>query len=499
MTEYNYAETLDSIKAIANIVCGYTADGRDANRNYVGRSWFRVLYYKHDRQYHPAVLEAVKYGPPKHLGLLVLEFPHRAVTAPDRLAYTRDERAGIADKQTLTSVGKYLARHFDLPDHIVRDIVARHVCKSEFRFVRDVHAMVHAVNNGPNSCMKWRKDQFVACDDGISRHPYETYDPKYGWHMAVRYEGDEIVGRALCVEDKDGDDELYWVRSFKRTDNGYSPSDEFLEAWLKTQGYTKRSCYADGQRMAYYIAYRCASEPIAPYIDGDVRTVRIAHDQSCLIIESDEDEAHYKCDNTDGSADDVDGEECDSCGRRCRSSEDMYWVGRGEDEHVCSGCIDDYTYVYGRRGNQYYIPNDDVVCVNDECYDPDYLSDNDIVELENGDYEHLDNAVFIESEDAYYHVDSDRIVQDLHNEYQLLDNCVELESGEYALEDECWQCQSTLDWFHEDDIDPVIVDGETYHPDYAPEGATDDTDDTDDTDKPDADNASEAAANVHTS
>jgi hypothetical protein len=63
--------------------------------------------------------------------------------------------------------------------------------------------------------------------------------------------------------------------------------------------------------------------------------------------------------------------------------------------------------------------------------------------------------VYVESCDAYYHVDDD-------------DTCYAEDTGRYELKDDCWQCQSTYNWYT-DDTDNVEVDGSLYHPDNAPE------------------------------
>jgi hypothetical protein len=102
------------------------------------------------------------------------------------------------------------------------------------------------------------------------------------------------------------------------------------------------------------------------------------------------------------------------------------------------------------------VHNDNAVQTQEgDWYDSDWLSDNDIVELHSGDYTHSDNAVYIESCDAYYHTDDDDIV---HAE----------DTGDYELKDDCWQCTESGDWYT-DATDNVEVDGALYHPDCAPE------------------------------
>lgn len=440
---------------LCRIIAGLAVNWPSPNR-YAGRPWYRTLMIKH-KEMHPAVFEAARYYRPRNWHLLVLEFPYRATTDPNRLAYTRDERAGEQDKQTVTTIGKYLTRHFDMPDHVIRDIVARHTTDDTFKFVHTIDEMVYAVNNGPASCMNW-------CDRSHNRHPYEVYDPKYGWHMALRHDKDgRIVGRALCTHSVDDEDAKYWVRSFKRGD-GYSYADEFLEAWLKGHGYEKRGSYELGQQMARLTNDR--GSLLAPYIDGDERFIVVERD--CLrLVESDDSE--YSCENTDGTAEERNLTECEDCGERI-SDGDHTFVGPYEDRCVCERCLShDYNYAYTRHGNQSYIDSNNVVWVGDDYYDLDFLEDNDIVELHDGEYVHTDDAVYVSSCDEYYAPDDDKVVCDYNGEWQLRDDCVPLANGELALDIECWCCEASGDWYLNDDVEPVIVDGATYHPDNAPE------------------------------
>jgi hypothetical protein len=78
----------------------------------------------------------------------------------------------------------------------------------------------------------------------------------------------------------------------------------------------------------------------------------------------------------------------------------------------------------------------------------------------------------VEANGEWYHIDDDRVVCDHNGDYQLLDDCVKLEDGEYALTDEAWLCAGSADWYLSDDVEPVVVDGENYHPDHVPEQET---------------------------
>jgi hypothetical protein len=420
---------------------------------YCHREWFR----RETRKYklHPVVEAACDVCRPDDWQQLLLEWPHVAESDPSRLAYTRDERAGVADRQTVTTIGKYLFRHFsNMPDHKMRDLAALYGSISECRFVHTMAEMLFHLKRGPSSCMSGDREH--RCDDGVMRHPYEVYDPNLGWHMAVRVEAGQTVGRALCCG-------TTFVRSYKYNPHGGgSPTDETLEAWLEQQGYIKEYAW-EGQKIRHYVTKYDGT--LAPFLDGENKCA--AKDGDCLVI-GNSDDAEYQCDNTCGTASERSDRRCEDCGDRVEE-DDGYWVNAGEDTLVCDSCCDNnYTYALSRRGWERYINSENVIFVEsqDAYYDEDYLDVNNIVQLENGDYEHTDNAVEIDGE--WYRHDDDDVVCDHNGDYQLLNNCVQLENGEYALTDEAWMCAASADWYLTDDVEPVIVDDKHYHPDCAP-------------------------------
>jgi hypothetical protein len=446
-------------EAATRILCGDTYEWnarlQQYGKTYPGREWFTREHLKY--RLHPAVYSMFhKLYRPHDWQQLLLEWPHKSETDPNRLAYTRDERSGEADRQVVTTIGKYLTRHFpDAPSDLIRDIVAEHTYGGSIFLTNNPEVMVKAVINGPASCMS--KDFSLLCDDGQYRHPYAVYDPDLGWAMAVRSDPNEgIMGRCLVWRgDHNGDaDYKCFVRSYKRERNerSHSGADEAIELWLKSQGYEKVGYWPDGLELAQYQLR--SGGWLMPYIDGGTQEVDVTS-RGIIITDGGE----MKADNTDGRAD-IASDTCPDCGRRYNSEDEGIWVGVHEDEHVCGNCEDDYTYVTGRRGNQYYVPNNDAVCVDDEYYHDAYLSDNSIVELANGDYTHSDNAIYIDSEDAYYHCDDEDI-------------CYAEDSRQYEMKHNCWQCEASYNWYTEDE-ESVEIDGLLFHPDHAPEQETND-------------------------
>ena len=417
-------------------------------------------FYRESDRYalHPIVYAAMRVCRPHNWQQLLLEWPHASLSDAARIAYTRDERAGIADKQTVTSVGKYLRRHWpdstDMPDHTIRDLVQRYGTNSEYKFVHTMAEMLQHLSEGPGSCMVWTNSG-VRCIDGQTRHPYEVYNPKYGWHMAVGVLNGETLSRALCMHNK-GTGDKYFVRTYLRParTGEYSQVDGGLQNWLGEQGYEKKGSWQEGEKFSYYETRD--GEVLMAYLDGNAKQVQtgVLNGETYLYMEED---GPYTCNQTSGTVHcrDEDTFECDNCGDRTEN-DDGYWVNRSEDTHVCQSCREyNYTYVYGRRRNQYYVHNDNAVyCESDgEHYDTDYLGDNEIIELRNGEYEQLDNAVEISGD--WYHIEDDDI-------------CRTEDSDKYALREDCWQCTESGYMYTDDCEDYIEHEGDRYHNDHIP-------------------------------
>jgi hypothetical protein len=418
---------------------------------YEGREWFNQQRNRH--QLHPAVYlmmtEHMYRAEDWHQ--LLLEWPHKSLTDPNRLAYTRDERSAMHNgdsdaKAVITTIGKYLTRHFpDAPSNLIRDIVAQYTYGGSTEITKEMDRMIHAVIQGPRSCMSPSFD--IRCDDDEERHPYAVYDPSLGWGMAVRTDTDGMVlGRCLVHESEWGKG---FVRSYKREReySSHSGADESIEAMLTGLGYAKWRGWPDHVRIMCYPLRH--SGYLMPYIDGCNQHVEETGDDEFRISNY----SGWEATNTGGM---LNGHSCtcDDCGAGM-DEDDSYSIGYHGDSRVGPCCIDDYTLVYGRRGEQYHVHTNDTVYVDGEYYHDQYLDDNSIIELHNGEYEHSDNAVYIHSADAYYHCDDDDI-------------CYAENTNQHELREDCWCCAESGNYYT-DDEDSVEVDGETYHPDNAPE------------------------------
>lgn len=396
------------------------------------RPWFHREYYRYPL--HDAVLKALHHARPADWHQLVLEHPHQSVTDRLKIAYTRDDNAGNTDRQVTTTIGKYLARHFPtLKDNIIRDISASFTATG-IKIVHTTAEMIHHLLRGPTSCMT---------KNFRDNHPYEVYDPKYGWAMAVREENGEAVGRALLMI---RENRKYFVRSYlKPKDGGYSHSDNTLEAWLLDNGFEK---HHDWQGEKIKAIEHDNGVYVAPYLDGECKGAELNGDHFVIC-----DSGEYRMDETNGYVHGRDMCECNDCSEEFEDG-DGYWAGEHEDRHICPDCRDNYyTYAYSRRGNEYLIHDDYVIDVNGTPYDLNYLGDNSIVELANGDYAHLDDVVEINGE--WFETDDEDI-------------CYAEDTEQYELEENCWKCEHSGNWYT-NDTEYVEICGEKFHPDNAPE------------------------------
>ena len=272
----------------------------------VPREWHQDLQRRY--QLHPAIDKLIQTHRPHDWHQLVLEYPHQAESDRTRIAYTQSERKGLDNIQTVTSLAKYIRRHFpQLGDHVIRDTVAAYSVTG-CKIVRNTDEMIYHIERGPSSCM-------VRSGWNVDTHPYRVYDPALGWGLAVRIEGDDVVGRALV-----NDNTKTYVRTYLKRET-YSHSDHDLEAWLQEQGYTKASDWC-GLDFKYI---RSGDTFVAPYIDGDTKRAEIyTLVGGTQVVRITEDGA-YECDQTGGYAHASGDLVCEDCSDRTDDG-DGYWV-----------------------------------------------------------------------------------------------------------------------------------------------------------------------------
>lgn len=410
-------------------------------------SWLRDLASRHP-DVHPAVGAILEEGhKPKNMKELALASPYESVTQPGQLAYVESIAKGQADRQTVTRPGRFITKHFNgLTDDYIRDKVALHSnANHRFEILDTVDGFIHAVMTGPQSCMKWAH---MSMDEALRRHPYRTYDPKLGWKMAIHKIGDEIWGRAMVLE---YEGHKCFVRSFFQDPklSGYSNSGTHIEAWLGDKGYDHYKSWPEVAHLARLAPCSSDYQFLAPYIDGNnqgVIPVSLPDYGSALNIVHEDDDGAYECCNTDGGhsereADDEEYTSCDDCGDRTHY-DDMTSTEGGEGRYVCSHCLShNYTFIPHLEG---YWPDNEVERVTSGVTGDVIVwvthgdrPDGVVLDVD-GDWQHEDDVVYIESDGEYYPTDDRRIVFiESKGEHYLVEDCVKDALGRWFHEDEC--------------------------------------------------------------
>ena len=478
---------------------------QDANE----RDKLKAEVYKHDylwslvekHRVHPCVAQLLERHRPVDAMAMVLEWPHVAETDPSRLAYTRNLEHGQQDRQTVTSIGTYLKRHWpDLPDHVLRDAQAAFT-PDRCEIGEGIEYLICAAELGPRSCMQstggnlpfeeedhdqlklWLTDssEQVAWE----KHPYAVYRPEYGWKMAVRYSGGQLDGRCLLLDD--GHRKVF-VRSYARGENERSYTDHKLETWLTAQGYEKRNCWPEEVKLAVLDHPDRCGMHLLPYIDGQGDQDRkLSLKEGYFEIDSDS--GNYLCDNTDGTATVSELERCEDC--NClEDSEETCALADGRC--VCRECYGNYIWADSADGRQ-QAPTGNVTAVYSSysayrrgielSYVVDDNPPDDYIHIDaQGVYATLDAAVCCTDGDWHFHDDPDVVrlrteypctgksysmVQDAWMDssgswYSNSKPWVKVE-GAKELESDCWQCAGTGTWYLNSDAPIVMASGEEIH------------------------------------
>ena len=387
---------------------------------------------------------------------MVLEWPHVADGDPLKVAYTQSDRHGEADRQTVTTVGRYIKRHAPtIPDHELRDLVAL-VTPDTFTLTHDMAQMLRAVMDGPQSCMDGRHF------DQASEHPYNAYDPAHGWGMLVRTNAQgDVMGRCVVNTGETAVRGLgshhigpHFVRSYGRdTPDGYSSTDQAIEAYLKNMGYTKSSRWADGLKLN---KIECDHRTyLMPYLDGGSSNVDDAGDYFVIRANGD-----LSACSTSGAITLDQGRDCDHCGSTIYQNDDSYGAGYNENTLICEDCYQhNYVHAIGRNGAEYLAEQDECTYIESrsQYYVDNYFTSNGILETRSGDYAHEDDVILL-SNDEYITEDE---LDD--GDYVPLEKTAD-NGASYALESDCWQDAITGAWYVADEIEYREI---RVHPDTA--------------------------------
>lgn len=465
------------------------------------RDWHLKLQEKF--KLHPVVKTLLKQHRPADWQQLLLEWPHISETDQSRLAYTRDEKHGHADRQTITTIGKYVKRHWpDLKDHVLRDAQSTyHPDKLEIG--QGIEYLIKAVELGPRSCMQSGYGTIPFNSEDLRQlkrwlanpetevswydHPYSVYSAQYGWKMAIRIKDNGIAGRCLLLDD--GEHKVF-VRSYARTerDEDQSQTDNILETWLREAGFVKVKAWPQGASLDVVDHPSHSSEYLLPYIDGS------GDNDRKLSLEDDRFEVRYDgnyiCNNTNGVADVRETCRCEDCGDSVNRDDTCYVSA--SDRHVCESCYEDYVWARNSsRSVQVHRDQTSRIFTSYSNWWRDEPSGrvvdadipDDVVFIENREaYCRVDDAVRCTDEEWYF-VDDPKIVRLaeecpssgeryahrseawMDSSGRWLSNAEESVTVNGALEKEsdCWQCDGTGDWYLNTDAPVVMASGEEIH------------------------------------
>lgn len=300
--------------------------------------WRRRERYRYiDGPYIP-----VPWNDRQRADLKTLHYAHLSVDKPGMVAYTADVEAGVNDKQTRITPGRYLERFY--ADVFSRDEIAKYVaevtgCFSEFKLARTAEDIRTVYRNGPSSCMgggPLHTDQYWRSANLDGHDPTDVYaEPS---DLAVAYFGpiDHCSQRSVVWPENKTYQRVY----------GSGP----LEKLLQDAGYTEGS--PDGARI---LNIPMRGGHLMPYIDHDCphNTCHCVTKISSEFLQIGEDgnicghtTAGYSFVDNRRSDDDEDDEDdndyirCERCGSRtyvddavgdlCQSCDDERWT--------CDGC-----------------------------------------------------------------------------------------------------------------------------------------------------------------
>ena len=414
--------------------------------------------------WHPAVRHVLmdNWYPtgPDGLAGLVLASP---VVSEDglRLAYFQTEAKGHADTRTATATGKYLKRMWPyLPDHYIRDVVARHQQQTPY-MVHTVDEFIEAVNTGPRSCMSDGGDED---DPEFDPHPYKVYDPRLGWRMALRKDNDgRIDARALVLHASRGPwtegetlQGSIFVRTYRRYET-FTRTCESLQAWLKAQGCEKPASWPDDAYIRAIESDDTSGKWLMPYIDGCDKGVSACCGRHNGLAVHSLGGGSLDGEVTVGWSTEGERITCTHCDETYPEDAAGARVGYYGDEWVCQSCLDDdFVHGYGRNGRMYWFRADNArASVNGYWYHEDYLGDNEMVDLANGDLCSESDAFECPIRGEWYHVDDGVVTEDegmVHH-------------------DEAWKCSQSGDWYSTNE-DHVWFERQKCHPDNVPEKDT---------------------------
>lgn len=390
---------------------------------------------EHAKKMHEGVYLALGQSDPADLQALARENPSLASDNLSVAFYQNVEKIGKT--RTVAKIGKYIKRHWPtLADNIIRDIVARCDC-GEIKIISELSEIIATVQNGPYSCMKMS-------GKAPGEHPYNVYDPCYGWHLAVRIKDGVTLGRALL-----NGSNFVRVYAYMESDI-YAPNPDFaLQSKLESMGYKKVDSW-DNLRLAKITNQD--DDYLMPYLDGSTQSVKDCGDYWQITRRGE-----YECRSTDGVLEnDTDCYYCCHCGARIRIDRDASYST--QDGEICESCGEGYVYIDEFRVSVngrdrwiggYHVPSEDAFEHDGSYYLTEYASELGFVLCANDDYLPIDDCIF--------DIDSEEWYQDGEHDLKYCED-----DGNYHSE-YFWQCSISGNYYHETINQVTLANGNIAH------------------------------------
>lgn len=361
---------------------------------------------------------------------------HISETDPARIAYTPSNEYGRADRQVVTSVGKYLTKYFlnSLGAETIRDAADAHravFAPGPVYFAFGADEIQRVYLEGPGSCMSHEPEAW----EDTPEHPVRIYD---GPDVAIAYmkaDDGRITARTLVrIEEP-----LSYIRVYG--------DGTALVARLKRMGFQEADSLG-GMRLRYVSAPDDHDGALCPYLDG-ISSVRI---KGSFLVPTHGGE--WDAQTTGGWAG-YDAEQDDTDTHYCSCCDNPTYEGDGifdyNDNFVCDGCRADcyYLAIVDRHGHEAWVHEDRVILINDVAYH------NSTSLLQSHGFVLALNDEWIAEEDAFCFPDgsycpSDEVVE-LHDGSSgwCEDNILELHDGRFARGEDATQLSDgtyALNW-----------------------------------------------------
>lgn len=309
---------------------------------------------------------------------------HASLDNPTQIAYTRNVDGLMRDIQTRTKPGKYLTQFFGdvlSPDAIrlwAERQIAHVSCDGELAFIEndDPQGWVDVYRHGPHSCM--------ANSDSVKVYAHKDNGLRLAY---IKAGDDDYPARAIVRNDALGQP-LGYIRIYGTEQRWITKLIEDLAA----AGYDDH-VNLDGVHLAKIeTEHEHNAGYVCPYLDyGNNGTQHVSVMGDYLLVDPDGDiEATFTC----GSIPAHSGEECDECGEF--HDEDEMETIDCNGHRVCDHCRNEnYTYAYGRWGQDWFPSDDTIYCESDqEYYVAEYTNNHDVYRCAVTDsWYHIDDLV----------------------------------------------------------------------------------------------------------